>query len=350
MAAALPELQRTAWIEIDGDALVANLEILRELGGDAAHAGRQGRRVRPRDGPGRPDPRRGRGSRRCASPRSTRRSSCATRGSRCRFWCCTRFQWPALARPSRAACGSPPGPARCSASSWRPRPPRARPTGSRSSSRWRRGWAAAACRPRESSRPPGRSWARERGSAASGRTSRRPRQRTSRTPRSAASRKPSIASGPPAIEVPRRHLAASAAILLGDGAPLRRRPAGPGDLRPHSRRARDRRTSASTTCRRPPPDSGRSCRSTPGRSGSRTCRRATASRTGPPGGPARPSRIATLPIGYGDGWSRSLSNNGEALVRGLRVPIVGQRGDGRHDDRRDRRAGPARSTSRTRWS
>jgi alanine racemase len=37
----------------------------------------------------------------------------------------------------------------------------------------------------------------------------------------------------------------------------------------------------------------------------------------------RPSRIATLPIGYGDGWPRSLSNRAEALVRGVRVPLVG---------------------------
>jgi alanine racemase len=37
----------------------------------------------------------------------------------------------------------------------------------------------------------------------------------------------------------------------------------------------------------------------------------------------RPSRIATLPIGYGDGWARSLSNRAEALVRGRRVPVVG---------------------------
>jgi alanine racemase len=38
---------------------------------------------------------------------------------------------------------------------------------------------------------------------------------------------------------------------------------------------------------------------------------------------ARPTRIATLPIGYGDGWARSGSNRGEALVRGVRVPLVG---------------------------
>jgi alanine racemase len=38
---------------------------------------------------------------------------------------------------------------------------------------------------------------------------------------------------------------------------------------------------------------------------------------------SRPSRIATLPLGYGDGWSRALSNRAEALVHGLRVPLVG---------------------------
>jgi alanine racemase len=37
----------------------------------------------------------------------------------------------------------------------------------------------------------------------------------------------------------------------------------------------------------------------------------------------RPSRIATLPLGYGDGWPRSLSNRAEALVRGIRVALVG---------------------------
>ena len=37
----------------------------------------------------------------------------------------------------------------------------------------------------------------------------------------------------------------------------------------------------------------------------------------------RPSRIATLPLGYGDGWSRALSNRADALVRGVRAPIVG---------------------------
>jgi alanine racemase len=38
----------------------------------------------------------------------------------------------------------------------------------------------------------------------------------------------------------------------------------------------------------------------------------------------RASIIATLPIGYADGYNRGLSNKGEALVRGVRVPIVGR--------------------------
>jgi len=38
---------------------------------------------------------------------------------------------------------------------------------------------------------------------------------------------------------------------------------------------------------------------------------------------ARPSRIATLPLGYADGWARTLSNRATALVRGRRVPLVG---------------------------
>jgi alanine racemase len=37
----------------------------------------------------------------------------------------------------------------------------------------------------------------------------------------------------------------------------------------------------------------------------------------------RESVIATLPVGYGDGWSRAYSPGAEALVRGSRVPLVG---------------------------
>jgi alanine racemase len=39
---------------------------------------------------------------------------------------------------------------------------------------------------------------------------------------------------------------------------------------------------------------------------------------------SRPSRIATLPVGYGDGWHRFLSDRSWALVRGVRVPLVGR--------------------------
>jgi len=38
----------------------------------------------------------------------------------------------------------------------------------------------------------------------------------------------------------------------------------------------------------------------------------------------RPSRIATVPMGYGDGLMRSASNRGHMLVRGQRCPIVGR--------------------------
>jgi len=39
---------------------------------------------------------------------------------------------------------------------------------------------------------------------------------------------------------------------------------------------------------------------------------------------ARESRIATLPVGYADGYRRTLSNNAEVLVRGQRAPVVGR--------------------------
>ncbi len=37
----------------------------------------------------------------------------------------------------------------------------------------------------------------------------------------------------------------------------------------------------------------------------------------------RPSIIATLPVGYADGYSRALSNRAQVLVRGRRAPLVG---------------------------
>jgi alanine racemase len=38
---------------------------------------------------------------------------------------------------------------------------------------------------------------------------------------------------------------------------------------------------------------------------------------------SEPTMVGVLPIGYGDGWRRSLSNNGRALVRGRSHPLVG---------------------------
>lgn len=38
----------------------------------------------------------------------------------------------------------------------------------------------------------------------------------------------------------------------------------------------------------------------------------------------RPTTIATLPLGYGDGYARLFSNNGAMLVKGIPAPIVGK--------------------------
>ncbi len=39
---------------------------------------------------------------------------------------------------------------------------------------------------------------------------------------------------------------------------------------------------------------------------------------------SKPSRIAILPVGYVDGYSRSFSNRGEVIVNGYRAPIIGR--------------------------
>lgn len=38
----------------------------------------------------------------------------------------------------------------------------------------------------------------------------------------------------------------------------------------------------------------------------------------------RESKIATIPIGYADGLRRGLSNNGQVVIRGQKVPIIGK--------------------------
>lgn len=40
--------------------------------------------------------------------------------------------------------------------------------------------------------------------------------------------------------------------------------------------------------------------------------------------PGRPARVAAVSLGYADGWPRSLSGRGHALVRGVRVPVAGR--------------------------
>ena len=37
----------------------------------------------------------------------------------------------------------------------------------------------------------------------------------------------------------------------------------------------------------------------------------------------RPARIATLSVGYADGYPRSLSEVGSVLVRGMMAPVAG---------------------------
>jgi len=44
---------------------------------------------------------------------------------------------------------------------------------------------------------------------------------------------------------------------------------------------------------------------------------------GPTFSTRRRSRIATLPVGYADGYPRHVSNHADALVRGVRAPLVG---------------------------
>jgi alanine racemase len=36
-----------------------------------------------------------------------------------------------------------------------------------------------------------------------------------------------------------------------------------------------------------------------------------------------PTQVAVIPIGYGDGWRRALTNNADVLIRGRRYPLVG---------------------------
>ena len=39
---------------------------------------------------------------------------------------------------------------------------------------------------------------------------------------------------------------------------------------------------------------------------------------------SRPTRIATLALGYADGYPRQLSNQAPVLIGGIRVPVIGR--------------------------
>ncbi|MBP5694382.1 MAG: alanine racemase, partial [Bacilli bacterium] len=39
---------------------------------------------------------------------------------------------------------------------------------------------------------------------------------------------------------------------------------------------------------------------------------------------SKETRIATIPIGYADGFRRTFSNNGEVIIRGKKAPIIGK--------------------------
>jgi alanine racemase len=38
----------------------------------------------------------------------------------------------------------------------------------------------------------------------------------------------------------------------------------------------------------------------------------------------KPTRVATLPLGYDDGYNRLLSNQAEVIIRGAKAPIIGR--------------------------
>ena len=122
------------------------------------------------------------------------------------------------------------------------------------------------------------------------------------------------------VPIPRRHLAATGGLLLGDAVGLEGVRPGlavyglvPDEL-------------LGDAPRTPIPGAGAlrpalSLRARPVRVADLPA--GTGISYGPTFTTSRPSRIATLPLGYGDGWPRSLSNRASVLVRGERVPLVG---------------------------
>ena len=245
-AAGLPALPRHAWLELDLDALAR--EPRDDPAGRRARACASSPSSRPTPtgtarsrSPGR-WPRRARTG--CRSPRSTRRSSCATAAIELPLLVLYPIPPEQVAAAAASAIAVSVGSGALTdailEAAGAAQPRLARPT-SRCTWRSRRGSGGAGCcpaRPRRSSRAS--SARRASASAASGRTSRRPT--TSRAParrtRGSAPRlgrsSTRSSSGPTRV---RRHLAGSGGILGADVDALGCRPARARDLRPRARRA-----------------------------------------------------------------------------------------------------------------
>ena len=123
------------------------------------------------------------------------------------------------------------------------------------------------------------------------------------------------------VALPARHVAASGGLIDGHPGLRRRAPRARRSTASCPTSSTARRSTRRGGVRRGPAPGHVAPR--PSRCASPTCRPVTGSATARRVGPARPSRIATLPLGYGDGFGRGLSNRAEALVRGRRVPLVG---------------------------
>ena len=327
--AACRRCPRTAWLEIDLDALVANLATIRDLGRRrrAGPPGREGRRLRPRRDPGGPGPRGGRRRRLLRRRRTTRRL--ALRGAR-------RSRRPILVLyPDPGGLGGRRrAPPRIAVSAGELRVARTR---SSPPSQGAAGISPAA--------PLRIQLEVETGLGRGGFGGRQLEEAAARI---AAAPRARLAALWTHLQAAEDATATAAPARAVRGAPRRpsARPAS-GCRRATSRRAAacSRRTSAAYDGVRPGLSiyglaarraaRGRSARR---RAGPRSGRSSSLARPAGPGRrPAgrlgdqlrpdvpdgRPSRIATLPLGYGDGWPRSLSNRAEALVRGRRVPLVG---------------------------
>ena len=336
--AGLPPLPRMAWLEIDLEALSGNLAVLRELAGPGVpvrpvvKADAYGHGARP----GRPGAR----GRRCRRPvrGHHRRGARAARRWRARAdpgpvpdpgraGSARRPAWASRSRGGDRTGAGRDGPSLPPA---RTRPAAGHPPRGRDRARPRRAVAAAdlVAAARLVQDAPGLVlaglWTHFQAVEDAGhhggpaRRLRGGRRRTS--PR-------------PGIDLPPRHVAASAALLTDGVVALRRCPARPGDLRPRAGRARAVRRSRH----------GRPARLRPVLSlHARPVRVADLPAGhgisyGPTFRTARPSRIATLPLGYGDGWSRALSNRAERHRPGPAGAARRERGDGRGHGGRHRR-------------